>query len=362
MRELSNKPLIEKIVHLRQSFLRSKKVFTNDELDRPVSYWIKTERLLNEIGKEIVIILKTKGCSWALGENGGCSMCGYIQDSNIHKVKPFHIINQFNHALEDKLEEIEKDDEKYILKIFNSGSFFDDEEVPKNIRKHIFESIDKIKNIKEVVVESRTDHIKPENLQEIKEITNKYVEIGIGIESTNDYIRKNYINKGLSFSDFLKAVEICKNQDIGIKAYLLFKPPFINEIGAIDDCKKSITDLIDLNINTISINPVNIQRGSLVEYLWYQNRYRPPWFYSLFECLKKALSADILKRTRILSDPSGAGTKRGIHNCLRRECNEKMITLLRNFVLSQNLNDLYKIDQIDECECKITYFLQRELM
>ncbi len=99
--------------------------------------------------------------------------------------------------------------------------------------------------------------------------------------------------------------------------------------------------MAELKINTISINPVNIQKNSLVEYLFYQKRYRPPWFYSLFKCLLKAFkNNDILNSVRIISSPSGAGTKRGIHNCLKRGCNEFMIKALKEFVLTQNINAL----------------------
>ncbi|MFX0073370.1 MAG: archaeosine biosynthesis radical SAM protein RaSEA [Candidatus Hermodarchaeota archaeon] len=356
-----DKNIAEFIQKLREKSLKKKKKFSKESLNKPVSFWIKKERLRNKIGKEFTIILKTRGCEWALGAEGGCSMCGYIQDSNIENVKPEQIINQFDYALKNKIEEIDNDNNDYILKIFNSGSFLDDKEITENVRNYIYEHINKINKIKELVVESRIEYISKENLLKMKQLKKKHVEIGIGLETVNDYFRTHYINKGLTFNDFLETVNLCKSQGIGVKAYLLFKPPFMNEIGAIDDCTHSIKTLINLNINTISINPLNIQKGSLAEFLWYQNRYRPPWFYSLFACLKKAIKQEDLTSVRVLSDPSGAGTKRGIHNCLKRECNELMINTLRKFVLNQDLSELNKIDEMMECNCKVIYQLQKEL-
>jgi radical SAM enzyme (TIGR01210 family) len=119
-----------------------------------------------------------------------------------------------------------------------------------------------------------------------------------------------------------------------------------------------VNTLINLNVNTISINPVNIQRGSYVEHLWYQNRYHPPWFYSLIKALRKILlNGKIENAVRIISDPSGAGTKRGIHNCLKRDCNEQMLFLLRNFVLTQNPEGL--LIDLPQCECKLEYRLKK---
>jgi len=353
-----DKSLEEKIKYFRQKALKKRKQLDKEQLGKPVSFWIKEDRLLKEIGKEFTIILRTKGCNWALGDTGGCSMCGYVQDACIESITPDQIKNQFNYALNKKMDEIEKEEANYVIKIFNSGSFFDDNEISEDLRMYIYEKMAQISKFKEVVVESRVEYITPEKLAKMQDILNKkYCEIGIGLETINDYIRNNYINKGFTFNDFKNALKLCQEHDIGVKAYLLFKPPFINEQGAIDDCVDSIKTLLNLNVKTISINPVNIQKGSLVEYLWFQKRYRPPWYYSLFKSIKKAINQEDLMKVRILSAPSGAGTKRGIHNCLRRECNENMKEKLRNFVLSQRLNKLKQIKF--ECDCKQKYLLQK---
>jgi len=355
---ISNRPLAIKNKIIRQDTLKRKKPLDIDQLKQPVSFWIKEDRLLNEIGKEFTIILRTKGCSWALGENGGCTMCGYINDANIEPVSPSLIKSQFDFAFDNKIDKIKNDKEKYILKIFNSGSFFDDNEIPKSIREYIFERTLDIKNINEIVVESRIEFLNSEKLIEMRnELGNKYVEIAIGIETVDDYIRNHYINKGFLLDDFKKVLNRCKEHNLGVKAYLLFKPPFINEQIAIEDCSNSIRSLIKLGVNSISINPLNIQKGTFVEYLWYQKRYRPPWFYSLFKCLRNSINQHDLKKVRILSDPSGAGTKRGIHNCLKRECENSARTILKNFVLNQ---DIRKLDeQIYTCECKKIYQLKK---
>jgi radical SAM enzyme (TIGR01210 family) len=354
-----NSSLIMKIKQNRKKFIQNRTKSSNMALDKPVSFWIKEDRLLNKKGKEFTIILRTRGCSWALGDSGGCSMCGYIGDSNIDPVDPEQIFHQFEYAMKAKEHEIISSKDDFVLKIFNSGSFFDDEEIPENIRAIIYDKIKNYDKIKEVVIESRTEYLTKSKLDAIHNaLQDKYVEVAIGLESVDDHIRNNYINKGLLYDDFLKAVELCKHFNLGIRVYLLFKPPFLNEQAAIDDCINSVNTLINLHVDTISINPLNIQKGSYVEYLWYQNRYRPPWFYSLIKALKIILlSKKDEISTRIISDPSGAGTKRGIHNCLKRECNENMLSLLRNFVITQNVEDLLK--DVPECDCKLEYKLKK---
>ncbi|UCD00558.1 MAG: archaeosine biosynthesis radical SAM protein RaSEA [Promethearchaeota archaeon] len=353
-----NRVLSEKIKFIQQNAQKRKSIYGEEQLKRPVSFWTKNDRLKNEIGKEFTIILRTKGCNWALGEWGGCSMCGYFLDANFEDVPATHLINQFDYAFNDKINALKQDNNNYILKIFNSGSFLDENEIPKEVRKYIYNKILKVAKIKEFVIESRIEHITSEKLEELREFfDSKYIEIAIGLETVNDYVRSNYINKGFLFKDFKDTLKRCKEYGIGVKVYLLFKPLFMNEHAAIDDCVRSIKTLIELSVNSISINPMNIQKGTLTEYLWFQNRYRPPWFYSLFKCLKKSLTQKNLINVRVLSDPSGAGTKRGIHNCLKRDCENSAKEILKSFVLSQNLSIL---DQKGyECTCKKKYNLQK---
>jgi radical SAM enzyme (TIGR01210 family) len=354
--------IVDKIKYLRRKAIKSINKTRSHSLDKPVSFWIKKDRLLNGKGKEFAIILRTNGCNWALSQLGGCSMCGYVNDAYLQKIDNKHVLNQFEFAINSKLEEINIDQEDYILKIFNSGSFFDDNEISEEIRQNIYKEITKIDKIKEVVVESRPEYISKEKLEIMqKYLGRKYIEIAIGLETINDEIRIQYINKGFLYKDFLKAFQICKDLKFGVRVYLLFKPPFLNEHAAIDDCLNSLQILVDLKVDTISINPTNIQKHTFVESLWYQNRYRPPWFYSLFKCLIRAdeLIKNI-KSVRIISDPSGAGTKRGIHNCLKRECNEHMISGLKSYVLAQNVNFLRKTIDSVECDCKVLYHLQKK--
>ena len=353
-----NRVILEKINNLRQKALKRRKKHSLEKLNLPVSHWIKEDRLLDRIGKEFTIILRSKGCSWGLSKYGGCSMCGYYLDAVNEDVSTDQLINQFNFAYNNKINEINNDSKNYIFKIYNSGSFLDDNEIPQEVRTYIYEKISKVEKIKEFVIESRLEYINTEKLEEIREFFGKkYLEIAIGLETTDDYIRNQYINKGFLFKSFMGSLKLLKEYNIGARVYLLLKPPFLNEQGAIDDCSNSIKKLVDLNVNSISINPLNIQKGTLAEYLWFQNRYRPPWFYSLFKCLKNSLSQEDLKFIRILSDPSGAGTKRGIHNCLKKECENSARERLQNFVFTQKLNELDRIEY--ECKCKKRYQLTK---
>ncbi len=122
----------------------------------------------------------------------------------------------------------------------------------------------------------------------------------------------------------------------------MLKPPFISEKIAILDAIQSIKDVIALGTDSISINPVNVQKYTIVDKLYNENRFRPPWIYSIFEVFRQSLSERILKNTLILCDPSAAGNPKGLHNCEKKECNAKWLKLLKEFVFTQDYSLLDK--------------------
>lgn len=246
-----------------------------------------------------VIILPTIGCRW--GRKEGCIMCGYVYDA-AREISQEKVVEEFKKAL-TKIDGIE------YLKIFTSGSFLDPQELSASSIREILIHIPK--NIKRVQIESRPEFIKEKSLTEIKKMLAAELEIGIGLETATDRIRES-INKGFSFDDFEKAVRLCKRHGVKVKAYLLLKPPFLTEEEALQDVKDSIVKARKTGADRVSVNPLNVQRGTLVEKLWQKGEYRSPWLWTVVEVLKWAdENVDI----PVLSHPTAAGKQRGAHNC-----------------------------------------------
>jgi hypothetical protein len=293
-----------------------------------VSCWSEKDVIDGKIVDAFVIILRTRGCSWAL--NSGCSMCGYINDAMLENVSDKDLFFQFS-------ESMKKFNNQKIVKIFTSGSFLDKTEISEKIQEKICETLGK--KTRKVIVESRPEFVNKEKLKKLKKLCN--LEIAVGLESTNDKVLKYSINKGFTLKDYLKAAEIIKNI-CSLKTYVLLKPPFLTE-------KESIIDAINTArlagkySSTVSLNPVNIQKNTFVEFLWKRNKYRPPWLWSVVEALKESKK---LTDAHLMSSPTGGGTKRGAHNCPK--CDKKILSAVQDFSLTQNssvFDNLY-------CECK----------
>jgi radical SAM enzyme (TIGR01210 family) len=105
--------------------------------------------------------------------------------------------------------------------------------------------------------------------------------------------------------------------------------------------------------DAISVNPVHIQNGTVVEWLFRRGRYRPPWLWSLVE----AMQAGAARRgdTRLVTFPTAGGLARGPHNC--GTCDRTVLAALEEASLSQTFGGLDGLT----CACRGRYERVREL-
>ncbi|MCK4615023.1 MAG: archaeosine biosynthesis radical SAM protein RaSEA, partial [Thermoplasmata archaeon] len=187
-----------------------------------------------------------------------------------------------------------------------------------------------------VLIESRPEFVKEEILRELNK--NMNLEVAIGLESASDEVLMHSVNKGFRFADYERAAKVLNSLRIPLRTYLLLKPPFMSEAWAIRDAVASIR-AAEKYSETISINPLNIQSFTLVEHLYRKGDYHPPFLWSLLEVLKTE------SRARLISAPSGGGTRRGVHNCGR--CDASILKRVKEFSLTQDKALLEY-----ECDCK----------
>ncbi len=303
----------------------------------PCAVWTGKDLLETGPVETITIIFKTSGCWW--GKAGGCTMCGYVYDSAQTDPSNNDLLSQLTKAMK-KASELER----FMVKIFTSGSFLDTREVPLDVRHRILEELDEDERIVKVLAETRPEFVTEESVKDcVSTLKNTAFEVAVGLETSSDIIRKQSVNKGFTFQNFIDAATVAKKNGATVKSYLLLKPPFLSEKDALEDIIRTIRDAAEYS-DTFSINLCNVQRGTFVEYLWDRQQYRPPWLWSIVSILQRTKEEfpDLI----ITSDPVGAGSKRGPHNC--RECSHDVADAIRQFSLTQDLSCLDHLS----CECK----------
>ena len=172
--------------------------------ERPVAAWSEKDLLDDEIVDAFVVILRSPGCYWS--KKSGCLMCGYNNDC-LPSVTSENLVTQFEKAME-------KYDGQQYIKIYNSGSFFDPGEIDANTQEKILEIAGK--DAEKVLVESRPEFVNQKALdRSFKHV--KKLEIAIGLETANDEIRCQSINKGFKFSDFERAAKLARENGARIR-------------------------------------------------------------------------------------------------------------------------------------------------
>nr|WP_321497275.1 archaeosine biosynthesis radical SAM protein RaSEA [uncultured Methanolobus sp.] len=307
--------------------IRNRQRVKPSSLDVPAASW--TGRDVIESGEidTITVIFKTSGCWW--GKAGGCTMCGYVYDSAQGAPSDDDLMAQLEKAMRKT-----SDFDRFMVKIFTSGSFLDTKEISLEVRHRILEKLDSDERIVKVLAETRPEFVTEENVKDcVSVLKNTAFEVAMGLETSSDVIRKQSINKGFTFRNFVDAAIAARENGATVKSYLMLKPLFLSEKEALEDIVQTVRDAAEYT-DTFSINLCNVQRGTYVEHLWDRKQYRPPWLWSI---------VDILQRTKkefpdmiITSDPVGAGSKRGPRNC--RECSHAVADTIRLFSLTQDLS------------------------
>ena len=295
-------------------------------LDEPVAMWTETEILDGEEIKAAVAIIRTRGCYWSIKE--GCTMCGYFNDTVPGGVETefleqqwIEIINHFSNY-------------KYV-KIYTSGSFLDPTEIPKDFANMIMTDLVNY-GIEKVLVESLPEFVHERHMQYDK---SPKIEVAIGLESATPIVLDKCVNKRLTEKGFKRACRVVHEIGGTVKAYILLKPPYLNEGQSIEDTIYSAKFAAPY-VDKISINPVNIQKNTVGERMWRNREWKPPWLWSVVEVIEKCEKIG----TRVYSDPTGGGTQRGAHNC--GKCDSEILENLKNSRINGT-----KIKK-SKCECR----------
>ncbi len=310
-------------------------------LDQYIRCWSEEDVIDGEPCQALVIILKTRGCAWALA--GGCTMCGYANDSAWSKVSAEQLVTQFNAAWRRYKDEA-------LVKIYTSGSFLDPKEVMPEARIAMLQTIAEHDTVRKVAFESLPGFCTDEAFEPLVGIVPK-LEVGIGVESCNDLILRDSVNKGHGFDSFEEASSACHRHGVSVKSYLMCKPPFVKESDAVRDAAATIT-AVGKGADVISLNPTNIQGKTVVDALYKRGGYRPPWLWTLVVGLRDGFAGakehgfvGVIK-----SDVIAAGQQRGAHNC--GQCDERVGGYLKRFKSTQDPKWLDKcLDEV-QCPCR----------
>ncbi len=306
------------------------------------------------VQRRILYLPMPYGCAWRFNGSSGCFNCGMAAGAGVRPFPAAVIKSIVDKILEIKLKG------KVInwFNIYIEGSFLNDLEIPPLAQETILKLIATETDTERITIETRPEYITDKKVDMIDKIATEYdieFEIGIGVETSNDFLRHYCINKGFTFQDFTRKAELLHTaRNVRVLAYKLFKPIFLDESEAIEDAVESITAYSDI-ADVISIETAGIQEYTILEYLWLRGDYNLPWLWSVLEVMNKIKTLIESKSVeiRLGGEPKSyyPASKTTAYNC--EKCSERVWKRIRQY------NETHDIRVLEtHCECQETWVSQ----
>jgi hypothetical protein len=156
-----------------------------------------------------IIYLNSGKCGW-----GRCIFCGWGAKES--RVKTLH-------ELKEMIDDIFLKERFDRLKVFNSGSFLDERQIPRAFRSYLVRKCE-ANGVKELVIESRGEYLTQQFVDDMKSDKVKVV-IGYGLEVADDEMLAK-LKKGTTVAGFLKASKFLHDNGFGMRAYVMANAPY----------------------------------------------------------------------------------------------------------------------------------------
>ena len=281
------------------------------------------------------VIFRTRGCVWWW--KSGCTFCGYFND-----VRDDVTADDLFAQWEESKRRLDDFEGCSMVKVYTSGTFFEDRENPPEWQEAILKETHE--RDLHLVIEAQAQMCTPEKLAWVAE-RHPGCTVAIGLEAYDDTVLRFHVNKGFSTKQWHRSIDMLRENGLRVKTYLLFKPPFMSEGDALQHTSKWISQVAPLS-DDVSVNPMNIQKRTIVERLFRNREYRPPWLWSLVEMLEQVHDDVLRAGARIIVHPTAGGRIRGAHNC--GACDMDIVAAIERYSVSGDIGEFAGLD----CDCK----------
>lgn len=314
---------------------------------RPVSSSVAPAWVRGAACKRLMIILRAPGCAYDLRPGGGCRYCGFRRlTTQGTPVASEDIVDQFNWAIEhhdfvgDNISELD---------LFNSGSFFNDLEIPADARLRIFKGAAQISGLKVMLVESRPEYITRSSLFSAQQALdgNVDLDVAIGLDAYDDHLREQVLRKGYTKQAFELAVARLAEAGAGLLCYVMLKPWTLSDEEALRDAvlcahyARSVAERYGAACR-IALEPTFVVPGTPLAEQYGKGAYRPPSLWLVRQAAEQIASFGSTgvglwdEDLQPIAVPSACP-----------KCQPRLLKALQGFNSTQDRSFL----QLEPCEC-----------
>lgn len=208
-----------------------------------------------------------------------CLMCDLWVNTTVDPVPAGAIPEQIDHALE-RLPAADH------LKLYNSGNFFDGQAIPTDDLPAIAA---RARRFRRLIVENHP-RLCTEACLRLREELGVELEVALGLETVHPEVL-SALNKRMTVGDFDRAVERLAGWGIATRAFILLRPPFLEEEEGIDWALRSVEHAFAAGVPCAAVIPTRAGNG-ILDRLEAEGRFRPPRLRSLERVLEAGLRID----------------------------------------------------------------------
>jgi len=181
-----------------------------------------------------------------------------------------------------------------VVKLYNSGNFFDGKAIPRADYEEIAELI---RDYDHVIIENHPKLIGP-FISEFQNLLNGSLEVAMGLETIHPEVLPK-LNKQITVKDFRRAVNFLITKGISVRAFILLNPPYLTDVNEnIEWCLRSIDFAFDTGVSACSVIPTRDGNG-IMQKLRETGDYVPPKLSSLESVVNESMKQD---RGRVFCD------------------------------------------------------------
>ena len=179
------------------------------------------------------------------------------------------------------------------IKLYNSGSFFDQRAIPPADYPAIAQ---RLRRFERVIVESHPALLADSCLR-FRDLLPGKLEVAMGLETAHPEVLAR-LNKRMTLKQFARAAEFARRNGIALRVFILVKPPFLDESEALRWAKRSLDFAFDCGAAVATLIPTRPGNGAL-DALAAQGQFSPP----KLETLEAAAAYGVgLGRGRVFAD------------------------------------------------------------
>jgi archaeosine synthase beta-subunit len=286
---------------------------------RPYLWLVEKERARSgEIENTATIFLTNRECGFR------CLMCDLWKNTTNSSSPADTIPDQIEWALN------QMPPTKH-LKIYNSGSFFDNRAIPSSDYVRISELVSHFETL---IVECHPKLI-GESCVNFKKMLKPELQVAMGLETVHPGVLAK-LNKQMNLQDFSDAASYLNQHGISSRAFILLRPPFLSEQEGIYWANRSLDFAFEEGVECCTVIPVRTGNGAL-EKLHELNLFDQPHIQSLEKVVEYGIK---LKTGRVFADLWDISLFSSCDNCI-----DLRIERLRN------MNFYQEIPVIVDCLC-----------